>query len=500
MGLAQGHGQFSERRVRQIGDRTTSDTAPFWLLIAVALAAIALRLIFIWGAPAIEGDGVVYTTVALNILRNGCVSLSDPTLGACIPHWGGNQLPGYPTFIALSWALTDDWVRAPLVAQSIAFGVAAAYVVKALMLSGNGLRVAMVASAVLVASPTQIAWPRMLLTETLAAAAALWILAATIRSLSEGRFRTIEIGIAFAIGFFIRYDFIFLAVPIAVLAFYLHAPTQALRRGITVALIAAIPFGAWTMRNAAVGLSPLPPSFLDSNGHALPSGVLRWIGTWVVSPYDLPISVWPLATGEYASIQPPDRAFANPSEREAVAGLLAKLGPTRVGPMPPQIDASFADLAEVRRRDFPVQQRVGLPLRRAAELWLSPLPSMGWPGEIGVGRSALLAAAKSGDVKALFRFVQENAGPAIAKGLVAAWRYAVLGGLAFIIVATVLGYRRYPALIWLATALAVVTTGVLGSAMLVEARYLVPAMAWLEVAVAVTLARKPLISAGLSPS
>ena len=76
----------------------------------------------------------------------------------------------------------------------------------------------------------------------------------------------------------------------------------------------------------------------------------------------------------------------------------------------------------------------------------------------------------------------------------------MLGGLAFIIVASVLGYRRYPALIWLATALAVVTTGVLGSAMLVEARYLVPAMAWLEVAVAVTLARKPLISAGLSPS
>jgi hypothetical protein len=464
------------------------------------LAAIALRLIFIWGAPAIEGDGVVYTTVALNILRNGCVSLSDPMLGACVPHWGGNQLPGYPIFIALSWALTGEWLLAPLVAQSIVFGVATAYVVKALMLSGNGLRVAMFAAAVLILSPTQIAWPRMLLTETLAASAALWILAATIRSLSEGRLRTIELGLAFAIGFFIRYDFVFLAVPIAVLGFYLHAPTQALRRGITVALIAAIPFGAWTMRNAAVGLSPLPPFGLDSNGHALPSGVLRWIGTWVVSPYDLPVSVWPLATGDYANIQPPDRAFANPAEREAVADLLAKLGPTRVGQLPPEIDADFANLADVRRRESPVQQRIVLPLRRAAEMWLSPLPSIGWPGEIGVGRSALLAAAKAGDVTALIQFVQENAGPAIAKGLVAAWRYAVLGGLAFIIVATVLGYRRAPPLIWLAAALGLVTTGVLASAMLVEARYLVPTMTWLEVAVAVGLARKSPMSVGSPPS
>ncbi len=465
-------------------------TATPWLLLAVALAAVVPRLIFVWAAPAMEGDGQVYATVALNILRNGCVSLSDPALGECAPHWGGNQLPGYPAFIALSWLLTGDWVTAPLVAQSLVFGVATAYVLRALLLAGNSLRVAVLAAAVLALSPTLVAWPRMLLTETLAVAAALWVLAALIRSIGEGRIRTVELGLAFAVGFFIRYDFALLAVPAALAGLYLHRPAEAIRRGAAIALIVALPFGAWTLRSVAAGLPPLPPFGLTAAGEPLAPGVLRWMGTWIASPYDLPNSVWPVLTGDFGNIALPDRAFTLVSEQENVTALLAELARSQPGQVPAEIDRAFFDLAEAKQRAYPLQTWVGLPLRRAGEMWFSPLPSMGWPGEIGTGRSALLGAAKTGDVKALFQIVQENAGPAIAKGLVAVWRYAVLGGLAFVIVANVLGYRRDLVLIGLAAALGLVTTGVLASAMLVEARYLVSSLIWLEVAVAVTLARK----------
>lgn len=460
-----------------------------WLLLAATFAAVAPRLTFVWAAPAMEGDGQVYATVALNILHNGCVSLSDPALGGCAPHWGGNQLPGYPAFIALSWLLTGEWVLAPLVAQSLVFGVATAYVVRALLLAGSSLRVAVLAAAVLALSPTLAAWPRMLLTETLAVAAALWLLAALIRSIAEGRIRTIELGLAFAVGFFIRYDFALLAVPAALAGLYLHRPAEAIRRGTAIALIVAIPFGAWTLRSVAAGLPPLPPFGLTSAGEPLAPGVLRWMGTWVVSPYDLPNSVWPFVTGDYQNIQPPDRAFADPDEQKAAAELLDQLAQSGAGPVPPDIDAAFYRLAEARLRDAPIRQRVGLPLRRAAEMWLSPLPSMGWPGEVGAGRSALLEAAKAGNARQFIQFAWENAGPATAKGLVAAWRYTILAGLAVLLVLNALGRRRDGVLLWTVVAFALVRTSVFASTILVEARYLLPALAWLEVMLVVSLAR-----------
>src|SRR5688572_23607119 len=81
--------------------------------------ALLPRLLLILFTPATEGDGDVYGLVAENILRNGCVSMSDPTTAACIPHWGGNQPPGYPLMIALAWGLSGHAPIAPLVLQSL---------------------------------------------------------------------------------------------------------------------------------------------------------------------------------------------------------------------------------------------------------------------------------------------------------------------------------------------------------------------------------------------
>jgi len=470
-------------------DPASTKPLPTWFLPAVALVAILPRLIFALAAPAMEGDGVVYTTVALNILHNGCVSMSDPGLSACAPHWGGNQLPGYPAFIALSWLLTGNWAPAPLVAQAMAYTAAATYVVRALMQAGTGTRVVIAAAAVLVFSPTFIAWPRMLLTETLALAAALWFLGIVIRAFSNSRIPTLELGIAFAIGFFIRYDFALLAVPVIIAGFTIHRPVEALRRGTVVVLIAAIPYGAWTLRSVSADLPPLPPYGLTSDGEQLAPGTLEWMGTWVASPYDLPNSVWPLVTGDYGNIQPPDRAFADAEERQFVGELLAQLRQVEPGPVPDQVDAAFSDLAALRRGNHTVYLRLGLPLRRAAEMWFSPLPSMGWPGEVGSGRSELIKAMKAGDFRAIATFALDNAGPAAAKAIVSGWRLMVIGVLGFIVIANILGRRKDRGLIWLALAYGLVRTGVFASTLLVEARYLLPALIWLEIALAVAVAQ-----------
>jgi hypothetical protein len=460
-----------------------------WLLPAVALATVLPRLIFIWAAPALQGDGATYAIVALNILHNGCVSMSDPALGACVPHWGGNQLPGYPAFIALAWFLTGEWSPAPLIAQTLAYGGAAAYLVGAVIRGGGGMRGALMVGAVLVLSPTLVAWPRVLLTETLAAAGALWVLAVILRSIADGKLRMVELGLVFAVGIFVRYDFALLAVPIAIAGFYLHTPSQALRRGAVVALIAAIPFGAWAGRNMAVGIAPVQPFGMTTSGDPAPSGTLDWMGTWITGPYDLPISIWPALTGDYQSIVPPDRAFASAAERETAIGLVADLIRSGHGPVPQNIDDAFANLAKAKRRADPLWQRLGLPLRRAGEMWLSPFPSLGWPGEIGTGRSTVLAAVKNGDFATVAAFARDNAGPAAAKALVAGWRYLVLMGIAALIILNVLGRRRDGVMLWLPVAFSVFGTAAFASFYLVEARYLVPAFAWLEVSLVLVLFR-----------
>jgi hypothetical protein len=146
-----------------------------------------------------------------------------------------------------------------LVAQTLAYAAAATYVVRALIQTGSSARVVIATAAVLVFSPTLVAWPRMLLTETLALTAALWVLGIVIRSYSDRRIPTLELGLAFAVGLFLRYDFVLLAVPVVIAGFSIHRPAETLRRGVVVVLITAIPYGAWTWRSVSADLPPLPP-------------------------------------------------------------------------------------------------------------------------------------------------------------------------------------------------------------------------------------------------
>ena len=65
----------------------------------VALVAIIPRILFLFFAPERAADSNIYETVAENILSGCGVSLSPVGSGECVPHFGGNQGPGYPAFI-----------------------------------------------------------------------------------------------------------------------------------------------------------------------------------------------------------------------------------------------------------------------------------------------------------------------------------------------------------------------------------------------------------------
>ena len=452
-------------------------TALLLIVAAVALPRIAFALL----APSFNGDAQTYALVAQNILQHGCVSMSAPATGACVPHWGGNQLPGFPAFIAATWLLTGGWDLAPLLAQALVFAAASAYLVRQIALGGASARALLLVVLVLALSPTLVAWPRLLLTEALAAAASVWAMAAIVRSVREHELQVVEIAGALAVALFLRYSLLVLAIPVVLAAFRLHPAASALRRVALIAALVAAPFAAWTVRNVAVGLKPLPPVGLAATGAPAALGVLRWMGTWVSSQYDLPNSIWPLLVGNYDAIRPP--AAMSPTAVPLLEALVGA-GP----PVPAAIDNAFARLAAEEREARPLRQWIVLPVTRAANLWLSPFPSMGMPGEVTAEVRTLFSHhLRAGQWFDAVRVAAGNAPQVLLKATVAAWRCLIFAGVVLVVVRAVRA-RPVAPLTWMAVTLAAVLTAAIATTPFVESRYLVPALVWLEVALAMEFA------------
>jgi 4-amino-4-deoxy-L-arabinose transferase-like glycosyltransferase len=135
-----------------------SKTAAFLFLVVVAV--FVLRLPFILIDPAVTPDGQTYQTVADNIRENRCVSVSSPIGGACEPHWGGNQSPFYPTFIAAVNYLGAETTPLVLLIQALIYAISAGYLVRVIDRGPVGRSGAILVALILALSPVQIAWQR----------------------------------------------------------------------------------------------------------------------------------------------------------------------------------------------------------------------------------------------------------------------------------------------------------------------------------------------------
>jgi len=461
-----------------------------WLVFAaIFMLALVPRLLFVLYEPQLGGDSYVYITVARNIFYHGCVSLSDPASGICEPHWGGNQLPGYPAFIALTWALFGESELVPLVAQSVVVAIAIMGVCMVIASTGFGLRAAGVVAVVLALSPSLVAWPRMLLTETITIGMGLWVFGELLRSIQLGRLTNLRLGIAFAVGLFFRYDFVLFLVPIVVAALHIHAPVAALRRVTIVLIIAAMPVAGWAARCIYVGLPLTPPFGLTKSGEQLPQGILAWMGTWIVNQYELPSSVWPLVTGKYTDLHLPDRAVADVEERARIDMLLMQLKAVHGTSVPDAIDDKFREIANARRARDPLQQWLFLPLRRLVTIWSNPFASMGWPAELDARTRAQASdVLKNPSVENLFALLSEHPTTVVLKALVTAYRYFVLVMLAAL--CGVICFASFSAIriaVVLAASFVVVRSIVFSATILVETRYLAMSLALIDVVVALGL-------------
>jgi hypothetical protein len=451
-----------------------------FLAFLIALS-VTPRLFLAVFYPASGGDWKQsYLPVALNILRNQCVSLSDPATAACLPTWGGNQLPGYSAFVAAIWTFAPDSTVAILVGQTIVFALAVFYFSSSLSLVSKHRVVPAIAALLLMLSPQILPWSRFLQTETLSIAVTLWVFAELLRSLSRKKLRLFPIGLAIATAIFLRYDSVLLVIPVALTGFSLYRFPTALGKGLIIAVIVAIPLGTWALRSVSLGLSLVPDVTWTKYGG---EGYLTWGFTWKTSQYQNPDWEYPIATGMYSQIRIDPEIYVNDHEQNTVTRLLDELAGHDRNVMPERIDNAFADLALVRRNNHPVRTFLTIPATRAWNLWFNPYNSYGWPVSIGKPDRSTVGVEASRLQRAI-NIAMTNPLALFVKVGNAVWRLGVLvlTIVLFLLLRKHISTNPTRVFIYAILAFAVTRTLFLSGIGLVEARYLLPAVALTEVA------------------
>lgn len=427
-----------------------------------------------------------YETVARNIFLNGCISLSDPATAACVPSWGGNQGPGFAAFVAAIWSAFGPSQQAIVIAQSLVVALAVVAAAIATHALTGHRRTALAVGGVLAVSPQHLAWARFLSTDTLTVAFVLLTIAALLHGLARQRLSAWWIAIVMTGALAVRLDAILLVMPIALAAFLIYPPRRAIRLGLLVGLVLLVPAGPWTARNLGAGLTVSPPEFFSPR-FDMPAGYVRWGYSWTVSEYQYPGWYNPAVSGNYDRIVIDPAAFRSQAERQEVDALLLQLRGLNGQPIPAHIDDAFARLAAAHYADEPFRFYGLYPFKRIANMWFNPFNSTAWPVETPAGADG----AAWPDGFALISLALANPVAALVKGGAGLHRLLLLGLAGWLLVLSLGRGQRgtWRHFVWIATFYAVARTVFFAWFPLVETRYIMPAIPWLEVAVVLGLMR-----------
>jgi len=397
------------------------------LYLIIFILSILPRFLFIYLFPETGGDYEIYTTVAKNIV-NGCgVSLSEPGIEKCIPHFGGNHGPGYPLFISLIWSIfnfSDSMVR---YIQAIIYGFSCIWLSYSLFKYNGEKKSILIVGIVTALSPLLIAWPRYVQTETLALASSIWVLAEIFLSISKNKIRIFTIALALIVASWIRLDNILLSIPVAVTIMYIHGIKEGFIRGIAICLILSSTWFAWTARNIHLGVD-LFPSMVMQDGSRPPTGYLSWLKTWVTHEYERPGALWTVNRKNYDTVYIPEYAFLNSEEKIKVENLLIELKDFVGKPFPEHIDNNFKELATERIEEDIWQYWFLNSFIRSYRLWTNPYSSFGWPNEMpdkDLSKSERLQIVE-GNASVIFSKIINNPYQAISKAFIAIYRLIMM--------------------------------------------------------------------------
>jgi hypothetical protein len=350
-----------------------------WLFTLIVLAAgAALRLWFIHARSQVQGDSLLYGDIATNWLTHRIYGHSvghDSGLTTIEPTLV--RLPGYPAFLALCFAgFGVANYRAVVYLQAlIDLGTCLLIASLAGKLCGQRAgRIALLLSALCPFTAAYVAFP---LTETLS----IFCVALGFRSLAAilevPRWPwTALLLFSWSYATLLRPDGALLAVVlwVALIAYGRHSfgLVYSIRLAVVAAVLALLPFVAWTVRNwhSFHVFQPLAPRYANDPGEFAAPGFVHWVKTLTADFTSTSEIYW---NGNSDRIDPgnlPARAIDNASQYQETQRLLQDYNATST--LTPELDARFAQLAQQRVREHPFRYYVTLPLLRLADMWLRP--------------------------------------------------------------------------------------------------------------------------------
>lgn len=363
-----------------------------WLAVAGALVSGLLLRIWMLGRfpQSVDGDSMVYGTLAKNLLVHGQFALTD---GSGVLHATLIRLPGYPLLLALIFSLFGVGNYAAVAVVQIIVDLASCLLLADFVRLATGrLLPALITLWLAALCPFTAIYAGAPLTETptlFTIALALW---STIRFIQTPTARlgrrsgwnsrwsyALLFAAAVSAAAMLRPDgalVAFALAPALLLGAGRAAERSSWRRLATMAtvctVLALLPFAVWTLRNwrALHVIQPLAPRYATDPGEDLFPGWQRWVKTWCLDFVSTEQVYWNVPDGVLNPQQLPDRAFDSAAQQQETVALVEEYN--QMQQLTPELDARFAHLAEERVRAHPLRFYLGLPLGRVADMWLRP--------------------------------------------------------------------------------------------------------------------------------
>jgi 4-amino-4-deoxy-L-arabinose transferase-like glycosyltransferase len=353
----------------------------------VTLAALGLRLFFLFRFPAVTTDSFIYGDIAKNWLQHGIYGLGGPEISPTYI-----RLPGYPAFLAAVFAIFGmEHYRAVLVLQ-VFVDIATCFLIADMARRLVSARAAKAAFLLAAVCPFLASYAAAALTETLEiffTVLAFDCAIAGLETLEQFRLRPwLGCGLAIGAAILLRPDGGLLLLTIELYLAWLwvrawngktrashprpHGSFYLLRAGLIVAVVSLAPLVPWAWRNLHTmhRLEVLAPRYANEQDEFVPAGFNRWVKTWMADYSSVEEIYWPVPGDIVDADKLPGRAFDSEAQRLQTEELLADYN--QVLHVTPELDARFAALAAHRIRHAPLRYYVWLPLLRIADMWLRP--------------------------------------------------------------------------------------------------------------------------------
>jgi 4-amino-4-deoxy-L-arabinose transferase-like glycosyltransferase len=354
-----------------------------WLFFLLAtLAALALRLFFVFRLPHLADDTWIYGDIARNWLNHGIFGLTDdagvrPTL---------IRLPGYPGFLAAIFSVFgQEHYRAVMIAQAF-IDTNTCLVIAGLALELMSQRAAKAAYLLAALCPFTANYVAAPLSETLAifcVAHALYYGVRGLKALQQEQSAPrlwLLTGLWTAAAIFMRPDngILLPALGLALLVFVIRPKTRklAMLAGVLVAVTSLAPLVPWTVRNWRVFhiWQPLASRYATDPGEFIPHGFNHWAKTWMADYVSVEEVYWTVPGQPIDPQNLPERAFDGLPEYEKTLDLISRYNQQLK--LDPQMDTEFEQLAHSRVEYNPLRYVIWLPTLRMADMWLRPRTEM----------------------------------------------------------------------------------------------------------------------------